>query len=115
MENSNEFMLLFRFEPDFNHVPSAEEMSQMHQQWGAYFGGLAASGQLVSTHQLGFEGLMVAADKTVTTGINITEKQTLGGNLIIKAKNLQEAAEIAKKSPILFMGGNVEVRVINPM
>ena len=98
MENKQEFMLIFRFQPDFNYVPSPEELEQMGQQWGAYFGKLAGEGKLVSTHQLGFEGLMVAA-----------------GNLIVIADNIQEAVEIAKQSPILLMGGNVEVRSINPM
>lgn len=115
MENSNEFMLLFRFEPDFSYVPSPEELSQMGEQWGAYFAGLANSGKLVSTYQLGFEGLKVSADKTVSDGILIAENQTLGGNMIVKAADINEAAEIAKDCPILLMGGNVEIRSINPM
>ncbi len=115
MENANEFMLLFRFEPDFSYVPSPEDLAQMGQQWGAYFGGLASTGKLVSTHQLGFEGLQVSADKSVSEGILIAENQTLGGNMIVKAADLNEAAEIAKDCPILLMGGNVEIRSINPM
>jgi hypothetical protein len=115
MKNSNEFMLLFRFEPNFNFQPTAEEQAQMHQSWGVFIGGLAISEKLVSTHQLGFEGLQVATDKSVSEGILISENQTLGGNMIIKAADLNEAAEIAKDCPILLMGGNVEIRSINPM
>ncbi len=115
MKNSNEFMLVFSFEPNFNYAPTAAEQNQMQQQWGAYIGGLAISEKLVSTHQLGFEGVKVAADKTVSEGILISENQTLGGNMIIKANDINEAAEIAKGCPILSMGGNVEVRIINPM
>lgn len=115
MENSNEFMLLFRFEPDFNHQPTAEEMSQMHNQWGAYLGGLAIQEKLISTHQLGFEGTIVSADQTVSSGIVLADNQTLGGNLVVKASSLLEATEIAKSCPILFMGGNVEIRNILSM
>jgi hypothetical protein len=115
MENSNEFMLLFRFEPDFNHQPTAEEMSQMHNQWGAYLGGLAIQEKLISTHQLGFEGAIVSADQSKTDGILIADNQTLGGNLVIKASSMEEAIEISKSCPILFMGGNVEIRNILPM
>ncbi|MCU0327330.1 MAG: YciI family protein [Spirosomaceae bacterium] len=115
MKSSNEFMLLFRFEPNFNYQPSAEEMAQMHQQWGSYIGGLAIQEKLVGTHQLGFEGVKVSADQSVNDGIVIAENQTLGGNMVVKANSLAEAVEIAKGCPILMMGGNVEVRNILPM
>ncbi len=115
MKTQKEFMLLFRFEPNFNFQPSAEEQAQMHQQWGAYIGGLAIQEKLISTHQLGFEGVQVAADQTINNGINILSNQTLGGNMIVKAQSINEAVEIAKGCPILQMGGNVEIRDILPM
>jgi hypothetical protein len=115
MKTSNEFMLVFRFEPNFNYQPTAEDLAKMGQEWGAYFGSLAQAGQMVSTHQLGFEGVQVAADQSVTEGIHIANKQTLGGNLIVKVDTMEEAIAIAKQSPILNMGGTVEVRSINPM
>ncbi len=115
MKNSNEFMLLFRFKPNFEVQPTDQDLAQMHLAWGGYIGGLAISEKLVSTHQLGFEGLQVSADKSVSNGILIAENQTLGGNMIVKANDIKEAAEIAKTCPILSMGGNVEIRSINPM
>jgi hypothetical protein len=115
MKNSNEFMLLFRFQPDFSQQPSPEELAEMGQQWGAYFGGLAMQEKLVSTHQLGFEGVQVSADHTVTEGIHIVNHMTMGGNLIVRANTIAEATEIAKGCPILLMGGTVEVRSITPM
>lgn len=115
MKNSSEFMLLFRFEPNFNYQPTAEELAAMQENWGAYFGGLAMQEKLVSTYQLGFEGMKISADQSVNEGILVSDNQTLGGNLVIKAENMEEAVEIAKNSPILMMGGNVEVRSILPM
>lgn len=115
MKNSHEFMLLFRFEPNFNFQPTAEEEALMQQQWGAYIGGLAIQEKLIGTHQLGFEGVTVLADQSVNSGILIAENQALGGNMIVKAINIQEAVEIAKGCPILSMGGNVEVRSILEM
>jgi hypothetical protein len=35
--------------------------------------------------------------------------------MIVKANTLDEAVEMAKKCPILHMGGSVEVRAIQPM
>lgn len=106
---------MFRFEPNFNHQPTEAEMSEMHQQWGGYFGSLAGQGKMVSTHQLGFEGMLISADHSVSKGIHIADKQTLGGNLVITANDMAEAVEIGKQCPILRMGGSVEVRSIQPM
>jgi hypothetical protein len=115
MVQSQEFMLLFRFEPNFSYQPTEADLAEMQQQWGTYFGGLAAQDRLVSTHQLGFEGKQIFADSTVQEGINMAENQTLGGNLIVKADSLDEAVEFGKKCPILLMGDKVEVRSITPM
>ncbi len=115
MSQQNEFMLIFRFEPNFEHQPTEAELAEMGQQWGAYYGELGGQGKMVSTTQLGFEGVQISANKSTNEGIHISDKQTLGGNLIVKVDTMEEAVEIGKKSPILLMGGTVEVRSILPM
>ncbi len=115
MEQKTEFMLVFRFEPNFDHQPTTAELGEMHQQWGAFIGNLAIQEKLISTHQLGFEGKQIFADRTVTSGVCVANKQIVGGNMLIKANDLDKAVEIAKHCPILEMGGSVEVRVIQPM
>jgi hypothetical protein len=115
MVQNNEFMFVFRFEPNNNYQPTEAEMNEMHQQWGAFIGNIAIQEKLVSTHQLGFEGKQISADKSVSEGIYISDKQTLGGNMIVKANTIDEAVEMAKNCPILLMGGMVEVRAIQPM
>jgi hypothetical protein len=112
---SKEFMLLFRFEPNNEYQPTEAQEAESHQAWGAYIGSLAAEQKFVSTNQLGFEGVVVNANQSTNDGIHIANKQTLGGNMIIKADTIEAAAEIAKGCPILMMGGNVEVREILPM
>lgn len=115
MEQKKEFMLMFRFEPNFNYQPTAAEMDEMHRQWGAFIGNIAIQEKLVSTHQLGFEGKQISADQTVTSGMYISENQLLAGNMVVKANSLDEAVEMAKDCPILLMGGTVEIRNILPM
>lgn len=115
MSQQKEFMLLFRYEPNANYQPTEAELTEMHQQWGAFIGNIAIQEKLVSTHQLGFEGVQIAADQTVTEGIHIANQLTVGGNMIVTANSLEEATSIAKNCPILFMGGTVEVRAIQPM
>lgn len=114
MTNSKEFMLLFRFEPT-NEQPTPEQLEEMHKSWGEFIGNIAMQGKLVSTHQLGFEGVVIAADQSTTKSIHIAEGQTLGGNMILKADSIEAASELAKRCPILYMGGTVEVRDITPM
>lgn len=114
MEKLKEFMLLFRFEPS-NEQPSPAQLQEMQKNWGEFIGKIAMQGKLVSTHQLGFEGKRIFADQTTEEGFYMAEGETLGGNMVLKAESLEVASELAKKCPILFMGGTVEVRDIIPM
>jgi hypothetical protein len=115
MKTEKTFMMVFSFSPNFEYQPSQQEMEQMQQDWGTFIGNIAIAEKLVSTHQLGFEGKQIAADGSTTEGILITNNQTISGNMIVRANSLNEAVEMAKNSPILKMGGSVEVRSIIPM
>jgi hypothetical protein len=110
-----EFMLLFRYEPNTEYQPTEAELQQMHQEWGGFFGGLAMQEKLVSTHQLGFEGVQIQADKSIVDGMNVHNKMTVGGNVVLLAYSMDEAVEMAKACPIFEMGGTVEVRSIQAM
>jgi hypothetical protein len=115
MEKKNEFMFVFRLEPNPDFQPTAEQLAEMHQTWGAFFGGIAGQGKLVSAHQLGFEGKQIAADGSVADGIYVSGSETISGNMVVNADTLDEATEMAKQCPILAMGGTIEVRSIQPM
>lgn len=115
MVQTNEFMLVFRFEPNNNYQPTEVELNEMHQAWGAFIGNIAIQEKLVSTHQLSFEGKQIFADKSVIDAIYISNNETIAGNMIVKANSIDEATEMAKNCPILAMGGTVEVRAIQPM
>jgi hypothetical protein len=115
MEKLNDFMMLFRLEPQLNYQPTATEMAEQKKYWGAWIGGIASKARLVSTSQLGFTGKQLNADMTVAEGINISDNKTLGGNMVVKAKNMEEVIEMAKGCPILAIGGTVEIRDIIPM
>lgn len=115
MQDSKQFMMIFRFQPNAEYQPTEAEMNESQQQWGAFIGKLAIKEKLVSTHQLGFEGVKISADLSVAEGITVAEGNTIGGNMVVVANNLEEATEMAKDCPILKMGGTVEVRSITPM
>lgn len=114
MEQLKDFMLLFRMEPS-NQQPTPAQLNEMHQQWGDFIGNIAMQGKLVSTHQLGFEGVQITADQSTTEGVYVANNQMLAGNMVLKAISIDQAVNLAKKCPILLMGGTVEVRQIQPM
>lgn len=115
MKTEQKFMMIFRYTPNPNYKPTEEEIGQMRQAWGGFIGNLAINEKLDSTNQLGFEGKQIAADASVKDGVLISESKMVSGNMIVKAHSLDEAVEMAKDSPILSMGGSVEVRSIMPM
>ncbi len=114
MEKLQDFMLLFRMQPG-SQQPTAEQLTAMQQQWGAYISGIAAQAKLVNASRLGFEGNLIDSSLAVIKGINISNNEALTGNMVVKATSLNEATEIAKGCPVLAMGGSVEVRNTIPM
>ncbi len=114
MENLQEFMLLFRFEPT-NEQPTPEQLQEMGQSWGTFIGTIAMQGKLVSTHQLGFSGMQITADNQTHQGFVVAENQMIAGNMVLKAESIEVATEWGKKCPILMMGGTVEIRNVLPM
>jgi len=115
MQKASEFMLVFRYTPNFDYQPSQEDLADMKSQWGTFIGNIMLQEKLVHTHQLGFEGKKISADASVQDGIVLENDFTLGGNMVVLAHSIEEATEIGKGSPILKMGGTVEVRNIIPM
>ena len=115
MIQKQEFMFVFRYEPSNDNQPTEAQINEMQQQWGAFIGNIAIQEKLVSTHQLGFEGVQIMANQSIIDGFNISNKQMLSGNMIVNAGTIDEAVEMAKNCPILRMGGTIEVRNILPM
>ena len=115
MKTSNQFMLLFRFQPNFEYRPTKEDIAEQQQLWGKFIGNIAIQEKLIATERLGFEGKTVASDLQETEGVLISEKLMVSGYMVVKANSLEEAVLMAKDCPILKMNGNVEVRPIIPM
>jgi hypothetical protein len=107
-----EFMMIFRMEPS-NEPPTPEQLQQMEQSWGAFFGGVGAN--MVSTHHLGFSGHVITADHTAHDGFHVAEGNMMSGNMVVKAESIEAALEMAKACPILHAGGSVEVRDVMEM
>ena len=111
-----DFLLVFRNESNSLPKPSAEEMQASLKLWMDWIGGIAAQNKLTDRgNRLVETGKVVSPGKVVTDGPYAEIKEFISGYTIIKSASYTEAVEIAKGCPILSMGGNVEVREINPL
>jgi hypothetical protein len=112
----NEFMMIFRSEYTPSFTPSPEQMQASIKQWQDWIGGIAAQGKFVSTNRLSSVGSKVLKpNNVITDGPYVEIKEIVGGNIIVKANNMDEAILLAEGCPILSVGGQVEVRAVIPM
>ena len=108
----NEFLLIFRRDYATKEVqPSPEELQQHLQQFQAWFAELAAQGKLARPLQRWDGQGKIVESKGIINGPYAEIKESIGGLIIIKAKDYDEAAAIAQGSPVLLLGGNVEIRM----
>jgi hypothetical protein len=106
----SEFVFLYR---GGDRLPSPEQVQKNLHLWTAWFKDLAAKGHLVDRGQpLERSGKMVNSAKVVIDGPFAEAKDVIGGYTLIKAKDVAEAAELAKGCPFLDRGGGVEVRPV---
>lgn len=107
----NEFVFLYR---GGERPTSAEQSQQVLQKWVAWFKDLADKGHVVDRgHPLERAGKLVrGSDKSVTDGPFAETKDVVGGYTLIKAHDIDEAAELARGCPILQRSGDVEVRPV---
>jgi hypothetical protein len=104
-----EFMMIFR-SADSVARPTPAEMQAQVKVWQDWIGGIAAQGKFVGTNALGGEGKVVRANNVVTDGPYIEVKEMVGGYIIVKADNIDDAVKLSKGCPTLSYGGSVEVR-----
>lgn len=105
-----EFMMIFRSEQDKSQI-SPEQMQVMVKQWQDWIGGIASQGKFVATNALGYQGKTVHADGAITDGPYAEVKEIVGGYIIVKADNLEDAVKLSEGCPTLEIpGGKVEVR-----
>jgi hypothetical protein len=110
-----EFLLIYRREAaaESGAQWSPERIQALMKPWADWLGSLAAQNKLVDRgNRLDGDGSVVKPENVITNGPYVEMKEAVGGYSIIKAKDLKEAAELAKGCPILTVGGSVEVRTI---
>ncbi len=107
-----EFMMLFRTEKNDNPAPSPEQMQAMVAEWQDWIGGIAAHNKFVATNALGGQGKTVQGGTVIYDGPYAEVKEIVGGYIIVKAEDLDDAVKLSEGCPTLAIGGTVEVRDI---
>lgn len=105
-----EFLMLFRHTPNPDMMPEGEALEAEINKWQNWIGGIAAQGKFVKSNELDYQGKIVNLGKVITDGPYAEVKEIVGGYIIVKAENYDEAVEMAHGCPTLQYGGSVEVR-----
>ncbi|WP_236976595.1 YciI family protein [Membranihabitans maritimus] len=108
-----EFTLIFRLKDVSDFKPSPEQM-QERMNWLA---GIAAQNKIADKGNTLLPGpgssKTVKPNNVVTDGPFTEIKEFISGYVIVKAKNIDEAVEMAKANPIFGqVGGSIEVREV---
>jgi hypothetical protein len=111
-----DYVLLFRASDDSRReaMGTPERAQRAMQSWLEWIRGLEARGELAAPGQpLAAEGKVVRGkDRVITDGPHVEAKDLVLGFIIVRARDLAHAAELARGCPMLDGDGSVEVRPI---
>jgi len=108
----SKFIYLFRSNPTAYQSLSPEQMQQTLKKWMDWKDTLEKSGHIKQFgERLDGTGKVVRGkSKTVTDGPYIEVKDFIGGYMLVEAKDIDQAVELAKGCPVLESDGTVEIR-----
>jgi hypothetical protein len=111
------FMYLFRGNQTALRSMSPEQMQQTMKKWMDWKDTLEKNGHLKQLgERLDGTGKVVRGkSKAVTDGPYVEVKDSIGGYMLVEAKDMDQAVALAKGCPILEGDGTVEVRPIVSM
>jgi hypothetical protein len=109
----NEYLLLFRGDAWYNRL-SPEELQKAMSQFKAWFDRLTEEGKLKAAQPLVRDGKIVSGKQggVVSDGPFAESKEAIGGYFLLAASSLEEAIAVAKSSPSLEYGTQIEVRPV---
>ncbi|HET8736437.1 MAG TPA: YciI family protein [Pricia sp.] len=108
-----EFLLLFR-QPDYDYSQATpEKMQTLSKKWQDWIDGIKTEGKFAQHGaRLSTEGKVLKSGGVITDGPFVEIKEALGGFVIVKAENLDDAVTLSHGCPAIDEGGSVEVRPV---
>ena len=112
----NEFLIAIHRDLTSGHPsPSPEQMKEAMKPCQDWIASIAAEDKLVAPpKRWDVDGRVISTAKKIHQGPYAEATISIGGLFVIKAKNYDEAVEIAKGCPIIKYGAIVEVRKAIP-
>jgi hypothetical protein len=108
----NEFLIaIHRDMKSKDPSPSPEQMQAAIKPFQEWIGNLIAQGKLANPYKRWDGEGRIVKHESVTNGPYAEIKESLGGLFVARAKDYEEAVEIARGCPILQFGATVEVRM----
>ena len=111
-------MMLLTSGPTLPEGISPEEIGQTFQALGSWMNEMQSSTRYVSSEKLADEGGKVLTGQgsrlSITDGPYSEAKEVIGGYVMFRAANYEEALAIARECPYLKLG-NITVRETDPM
>jgi len=108
-----DFMMVFLGESYESAGLSPEQIQQQMGKWFAWSEKMEKSGREPRGHALLPTGKSISgADRIVTDGPLLEGKEMIGGYYVIKAKDYDDALEVAKDYPEFDLGGSLEIREV---
>jgi hypothetical protein len=108
----SKFIYLFRSNPEAYQSLSPEQMQQTMKKWMDWKDSLEKNGHVKQFgERMDGTGKVVRGKaKAVTDGPYVEVKDFIQGYLLVEARDMDQAVELAKGCPILERDGTVEIR-----
>jgi hypothetical protein len=112
------FMLILNQTPGVWKQLSPEEIQRKVQSYQAWIGKFRTNGRYVSSEKLGEEGGKLVSLQNgrpnVVDGPYVESKEVVGGYILFRAANYDEAIELIRDCPFL-QDGRIALRQTDPM
>lgn len=108
MGDLKEFMLIFRVS-QAEYSTTKENDAALDREWKKFIALIAAQVKLVHTSSLSKKGAVIR-EQFVENEPSSEDGLYISGYLTMKSETIEDVMMIAKRCPILLIGGTVEVR-----
>ena len=108
------YLFLLRGGRPLSEKTDAENKAEL-EAWGAYMGKLNQHGNYLSGQPVVSGGKVISAQGASSEPVVSAHEGIVGGYILIKANDLEQATEIAKECPHIANEGNIEIRELAPM
>ena len=110
-----QYILLLRGFNEQLDTYSPEELQKLFEKYDDWVEQIKSQDKLRAAQKLRdhVRHEVVSKNGKIIDGPFTETKETIGGYFVVECENVKEAAEIAKKCPVLQHGGSVEIRELH--